>query len=155
MSAEVADVNHEPYFENETEHELIVPSTQTEISEFEHRVTRHETIHDMEGFYWLLCWLCISFTGPGKRVDIRMESSNDQALGTIIEDLFEGDSFKVNVASKRLIITNRAKFQKRILNHMQAYFHPRDWSLVTVIKLYLSNFVLNFLPAYLPSCQLM
>lgn len=113
MSAEISDVNHRPYFPNRIGGGVI-----------KHTVTRHETIHDMEGFFWILCWLCISYTGPGTRVVFEKEDGVDHYLMKTIKKLFDGEDFDGNGDAKRLIIKNVDEFQQSIADHIQAYFHP-------------------------------
>lgn len=67
MSAEISDVTHSPYFQNTAPRGIILPSAEKKIPKSEHTVTRHEIILDIEGFFWIVCWLCISCTGPGAR----------------------------------------------------------------------------------------
>lgn len=124
MSAEISDVTHDPYFPKTADQAIIYPSAEKKIPESKHIVARHETIHDMEGFFWILCWLCISFTGPGARVVFEKEDDIDQHLMMTIKKLFDGEDFDANSDAKRLVITAQYHFQQKILNNMQMYFHP-------------------------------
>lgn len=124
MSAEISDVTHDPYFPKTADQAIIYPSAEKKIPESKHIVARHETIHDMEGFFWILCWLCISFTGPGARVVFEKEDDIDQHLMMTIKKLFDGEDFDANSDAKRLVITAQYHFQQKILNNMQTYFHP-------------------------------
>lgn len=76
--------------------------------------------------------MCISFTGPGTRVVLDQTSSDNRFLKTVIEKLFEGESFQANSTHKRLIIKCPDDFQGEIIDNMQVYFHPLANALINL-----------------------
>lgn len=133
MSAELSDSDHEPYWSHDTEVDLFAPRKKG-VPRVAYQVNRHEPIHDLEAFFWILCWLCISYSGPGRRVVLKQESPEDIRLRNIIKKLFDGAHPGHNAEAKRNIITGDAVFQRNILDHIQPYFSPIHG---TIVDLYL------------------
>lgn len=132
MSAELADSDHKPYWTHGPSATLF--AHRKGVPRVTYKVNRHEPIHNLEAFFWILCWLCISYNGPGRRVVLNKKSSEDKRLKNIIYKLFDGDHAGHNVEAKRNIITRDLVFERNILDNIQPYFlliHD------TIIELYL------------------
>lgn len=108
MSAELSDFFHVPYF-SEVDGGPPAPI-----------VVRHDLIHDMEAMFWLLCWLSITFAGPGRPIAPKPEDF----VTFVRHELFDGIVFQANAMAKRVVIASAGDFRQRILDLVQPYFQP-------------------------------
>ncbi|KAL1742625.1 hypothetical protein HDZ31DRAFT_42849 [Schizophyllum fasciatum] len=91
----------------------------------------HDALHDMESFFWVLLYLCITRSGPGNQRrsklfgDIEAQPDPDQAaeLQATVHAYFDG-SWEEIARSKRELFENSECFEARVLRHVHPYFDP-------------------------------
>lgn len=91
----------------------------------------HDAIHDMESFFWVLLFLCITCAGPGggRREELRGELADvaderqEQVgqLREVVDCLFEGDLATIASYKERLF-QEPQDFETQIFGHIHPYF---------------------------------
>ncbi|KAI0792041.1 hypothetical protein C8Q75DRAFT_754229 [Abortiporus biennis] len=86
---------------------------------------KHAPIHDLESFFWLLCWICLTREGPSTSRQRKPKSStSDRNLARIIEEVFDQQDFQKLATKKRDLFSSNALFRKEILQNFAPYFAP-------------------------------
>src|ERR1700676_4542455 len=83
----------------------------------EKKVPVHNAAHDLEGFFWVLAWLCLSRDGPARRRSELLPDHKDpqqESFRTAFAKTFEADD-DVLVLTKQRIFTMRSTFVESIL----------------------------------------
>ncbi|TCD63615.1 hypothetical protein EIP91_005166 [Steccherinum ochraceum] len=85
------------------------------------RVGIHSAIHDMEAFFWVLLYLCLTYEGPGKRVQ-----EPDPDTKNLLRDTFETRDTARLAQEKAAFFTkpNGAAKMDDCLRHIQGHFKP-------------------------------
>ncbi|KAI8968734.1 hypothetical protein BD414DRAFT_532224 [Trametes punicea] len=94
----------------------------------------HDAVHDMESFFWVLLYLCLTRSGPGGgrreelKVDIEEMSDSDERtrivqLRRIVFSFFDGDIATL-AWNKRQLLEQWTAFESEILVHVHEYFAP-------------------------------
>ncbi|KAI8968745.1 hypothetical protein BD414DRAFT_582045 [Trametes punicea] len=94
----------------------------------------HDAVHDMESFFWILLYLCLTRLGPGGsrrkelKVDIEEMSDSDERtrivrLRRIVFSFFDGDIATL-AWNKRQLLEEWTAFESEILIHVHEYFAP-------------------------------
>ncbi|THH12839.1 hypothetical protein EW146_g7317 [Bondarzewia mesenterica] len=107
MSAELASSRHDPY--------------EVGNDSFP-KVTRHELVHDLESFFWVLCWICICRKGPGTHRFLTVNDSEE--CKEAVSNLFETESTRLNAMAKTQIMEKESRFGSDILKSFSPYFEP-------------------------------
>ncbi|CCM06880.1 uncharacterized protein FIBRA_09189 [Fibroporia radiculosa] len=85
---------------------------------------RHDAIHDMESFLWVLVYICLSRDGPAHRRRELWDNSEDaEPLRDNWRALFEGE---FGYLAKRTLIDNRGEFKLCVLNFLPDYYKPLE-----------------------------
>src|ERR1700676_5051749 len=83
----------------------------------EKKVPVHNAAHDLEGFFWVLAWLCLSRDGPARRRSELLPDNNDpqqEPFRTVFARIFEaGDD--VLALTKQRMFTTSGYFVKSVL----------------------------------------
>lgn len=82
----------------------------------------HDAVHDLESFFWVLCWLVTKYRGPGL---------DNPAFHDVARMFFEASRERMG-RSKRMIMCEENALENHILPHIQVFFDPLR---TTVIKL--------------------
>ncbi|TFY71304.1 hypothetical protein EVG20_g1698 [Dentipellis fragilis] len=93
---------------------------QTETGELRQFSEDHSAIHDLESFWWILLYICLSRNGPGgAQRDELFQQRDEEALwlGNIVDCLFETKDEYVRRMNKVELFTN--------LDHLQSFIIPR------------------------------
>ncbi|KAI0329144.1 hypothetical protein GY45DRAFT_1418167 [Cubamyces sp. BRFM 1775] len=107
----------------------------------------HDAIHDMESFFWVLLYLCITRAGPGgerrndlicKLDEIPVEQKMQVApLHDLVHCLFDGDMAKI-ASHKKDLFEQPQNFEEQVLCHIHPYFEVlkptlrRWWNLLVL-----------------------
>ncbi len=97
----------------------------------------HRVLHDMESFFWVLVYICLTREGPGgaRRGDL----SKNEALMMVVYHLFDSPDKENLAESKRSMFAHPDHFEKFVLCHLTKYFEPlRDlllkwWHLLVLL----------------------
>ncbi|TFY75438.1 hypothetical protein EWM64_g8575 [Hericium alpestre] len=90
----------------------------------------HGAVHDLESFFWVLCWLCVAREGPGRARHFSADGLNEEQkaqamqIQTAIALTFEQKSITGIADRKKNILTEMGGFTKFILNSFTPYFKP-------------------------------
>jgi hypothetical protein len=88
----------------------------------------HNSVHDLEGFFWVLVWLCLSRDGPTRRRSELLPDNNDpqqEQFRTVFARTFEaGDD--VLALTKQRMFTTPGYFVKSILRNVSSYCKPLE-----------------------------
>ncbi|KAJ3491172.1 hypothetical protein NLI96_g892 [Meripilus lineatus] len=89
----------------------------------------HRPIHDMESFFWLLCWICMSRRGPStSREGISLgvdknEAERDELAKQAVKWLFDCP-METCANRKRKVLTIDTDFNRCVIQHLAPYFLP-------------------------------
>ena len=86
----------------------------------------HSSVHDLEGFFWVLVWLYLSRDSPAQRYHGLLPDNKDpqqRLLRIAFTSLFEG-SDSVLAFAKHQVFTMRSEFSKDVLRHISTYCNP-------------------------------
>ncbi|CCM06612.1 uncharacterized protein FIBRA_08891 [Fibroporia radiculosa] len=87
---------------------------------------RHDAIHDLESFLWVLVYICLSRDGPAhRRREIWDNSKETQLLRDNWRALFEGENLLL-AERKQTLIRNRDDFAFRVLRFLPVYYKPLE-----------------------------
>ncbi|KAA1473322.1 hypothetical protein DENSPDRAFT_839781 [Dentipellis sp. KUC8613] len=88
----------------------------------------HSAIHDLESFFWVLLYLCVTRKGPGgARRDelIRNEQdTNTQAIHSVVYCLFDSDKEATLADNKELFFESPGDLNEYIFPCFHPYFEP-------------------------------
>lgn len=86
----------------------------------------HSFVHDLEGFFWVLVWLCLSRDGPACRWCELLPDNQDpqqKLLCIAFTDLFE-ENDKVLALTKQWMFIERPYFYNDVLGNISVYCTP-------------------------------
>ncbi|KAI0792062.1 hypothetical protein C8Q75DRAFT_890210 [Abortiporus biennis] len=88
----------------------------------------HSPIHDLESFFWLLCWICLTRSGPSTsrlgELDVK-SNKDDQKIALLIHDLFrEEDMIKLGENKRKYFVNS--KYFAELLASLSPYFADFD-----------------------------
>ncbi|TFY75196.1 hypothetical protein EWM64_g8813, partial [Hericium alpestre] len=85
-------------------------------------VVEHDAVHDLESFFWVLCWICMARDGPGKpRVFDPAEMTVPQQW---LIKIFEQRNCTNIALQKKELISSPETFQSGVLDSFSPYFEP-------------------------------
>ncbi|TFY78658.1 hypothetical protein EWM64_g5356 [Hericium alpestre] len=85
-------------------------------------LVKHDAVHDLESFFWVLCWICMAREGPAKpRVFNPTEMTPPRQW---LIKIFEQRNSTNLALQKKEIISSPKKFKSRILDSFSPYFKP-------------------------------
>ncbi|KAI0058868.1 hypothetical protein BV25DRAFT_1829618 [Artomyces pyxidatus] len=89
-----------------------------------HRI-RHDFVHDLESFFWLMCWMGLSREGPGcRRMDWpRCLSSTDVDVRRVLKSAFEAKHADL-IGSQKALYFQSTENIKNLLSMFTSYFSP-------------------------------
>ncbi|KAL4242321.1 hypothetical protein ABKN59_012031 [Abortiporus biennis] len=104
------------------------PNAKNEANTDAHQKTTapiyHSPIHDLESFFWLLCWICITRSGPSTsrlgQLDVKF-NKDDQKIALLNHDLFEEEDMVKLGNNKRRYFTN-TEFMNELVDCFSPYF---------------------------------
>lgn len=87
---------------------------------------KHDIVHDLESFFWVLCWLCVSYEGPSTR---RTQAwDEDETLTTnlkqAIRKTFESPDAVVLASQKTALLIHSDPDDSKLDTWCTPYFHP-------------------------------
>ncbi|KAI0313613.1 hypothetical protein OF83DRAFT_519644 [Amylostereum chailletii] len=87
---------------------------------------KHHPIHDLEGLFWVTCFLCMSRDGPARSLNPAPGSvtAEQQLALKSLDTHFLFDSVEQMMVAKKLLIQMPNEFSQNILAHVQPYFQP-------------------------------
>ncbi|KAI0038747.1 hypothetical protein FA95DRAFT_1528972 [Auriscalpium vulgare] len=84
---------------------------------------RHNFIHDLESYMWVLCWIGLCREGPGKeRILKNMSKSERDAWQAALRRNFEHLESDVIANAKHFLISDRDEFHDSVLKLFSPYF---------------------------------
>ncbi|OSD08224.1 hypothetical protein PYCCODRAFT_1462501 [Trametes coccinea BRFM310] len=89
----------------------------------------HDAIHDMESFFWVLLYLCMTRSGPGgvRREELIGEldavPAEIEELRTIVYCFFDGSLERI-ARNKKQAFEDYKSFEPLVLRHIHPYFEP-------------------------------
>ncbi|KAI9065058.1 hypothetical protein FKP32DRAFT_1602608 [Trametes sanguinea] len=93
----------------------------------------HDAIHDMESFFWVLLYLCMTCSGPGGvrreelvgELDAELDADSAEVLElrTIVYCFFDGSLERI-ARNKKRAFENHQSFEPLVLRHVHPYFEP-------------------------------
>ena len=89
----------------------------------------HTAIHDMESFFWVLLYICLTRCGPGgyRRKELSngwpLNTMEDKRLASVVSRLFGGDRPTLRV-NKNLLFDQQEDLELHILPSIHPYFEP-------------------------------
>jgi hypothetical protein len=87
---------------------------------------QHDAVHDLEAFFWVLVWFCMSRDGPAtRRVELLAESRDSSYLRTAFVDLFEADDGGLASNKERMFLA-KIHFEATVLPNMSGYCEPLE-----------------------------
>ena len=89
----------------------------------------HSAIHDMESFFWVLLYLCLTRKGPGgaRREEFSLgfvASDNAAHLRGIVYCLFDSDDESILTGNKLFLMENPKDLEGVLFPRFHPYFHP-------------------------------
>ncbi|KAI0924833.1 hypothetical protein AcW2_010357 [Taiwanofungus camphoratus] len=85
---------------------------------------KHDFIHDLESFFWVLVWLCMSRSGPARRrEELITPNFKDDEFCKTFKQLFEG-SDDVLVLMKSLVLKHGGDFDSVVIVHVTDWCEP-------------------------------
>ncbi|TFY81315.1 hypothetical protein EWM64_g2696 [Hericium alpestre] len=87
----------------------------------------HSAIHDLESFFWVLVYLCLTRKGPGgaRREELCTRNPTEkraQALHVIVYCLFDSDDDRTLTRNKKRLFEKPDDFEDLIMGHFHPYF---------------------------------
>ncbi|TRM67376.1 hypothetical protein BD626DRAFT_395870 [Schizophyllum amplum] len=103
------------------------------------RSVLHDAIHDIESFFWVLLYLCITRSGPGgdRREDLDSdiaqvpevkERERMEHLRRVVHCFFDGDTPTL-AKNKKMLFEEGVTFETEVLIHIHPYFKPLEKTL--------------------------
>ncbi|KAH9847679.1 hypothetical protein C2E23DRAFT_863190 [Lenzites betulinus] len=102
----------------------------------------HDAIHDMESFFWVFLYICITRSGPGgdrqKELTEDFKAASEPSrtqileLRRVVHCFFDGGLDIITRNKKELFERSRNEFEMHLLLHIYSYFEPlkpvlRQW----------------------------
>ncbi len=85
----------------------------------------HNAIHDMESFFWVLIYICLTRNGPGgkRRPELTLPGPGGRsALYNMIQKVFENANLSDLALQRENLVMDLLLFKQDILNHFHPYF---------------------------------
>ena len=89
----------------------------------------HNAIHDMESFFWVLVYICLTRNGPGgkRRPElVPPKPGGRSSLYDMIQKVFENANLSDLALQRQNLVMNLPLFKQAILNHFHPYFGPLE-----------------------------
>ncbi|TFY81590.1 hypothetical protein EWM64_g2420 [Hericium alpestre] len=92
----------------------------------------HDAVHDLESFFWVLCWLCVAREGPGRARHFNTDGLSEEQVAEAIQihdtvvAAFEQKSTSGIATRKHNILVEMGSFTSTILNSFTPYFEPLE-----------------------------
>ncbi|KAF8344955.1 hypothetical protein F5887DRAFT_236522 [Amanita rubescens] len=89
----------------------------------------HNVIHDMESFFWVLVYICLTRNGPGGKRRTELTSPKPggrSALYNTIQKVFENVNLSDLALQRQNLVMDLLLFKQDILNHFHPYFGPLE-----------------------------
>ena len=85
----------------------------------------HDAVHDIESFFWVLVYICITRQGPGDVLRKELEQENEEynGLRRVVHFLFESDT-NTMAANKGEMFTHASHLEEYMLDNFHNYFQP-------------------------------
>ena len=87
----------------------------------------HNAIHDMESFFWVLVYICLTRNGPGgkRRPELMPPKPGGRSpLYNTIQKVFENVNLSDLALQRQNLVMDLLLFNQDILNHFHPYFEP-------------------------------
>ncbi|TFY73880.1 hypothetical protein EWM64_g10132, partial [Hericium alpestre] len=88
----------------------------------------HDAVHDLESFFWVFCWLCMTREGPGKKREFKRGTLSPEALVEAQNAqvaIFETFENGYNTPEKKKdLMTSESTFEEKIIASFTPYFGP-------------------------------
>jgi len=81
----------------------------------------HQPHHDLESFFYVLLWSCITFVGPAER-SAGVPTINEKTTPLVLWANIDGRNFLDVGSIKRDMMTDAERFQTDLLDNFQPYF---------------------------------
>lgn len=89
------------------------------------RGVKHQPIHDLESFFWVLCWLCIYRDGPAhERSNWGVSNDSATKLQQALADVFETTDLLTVAEAKRGLMKSEALFETTLLKNFTDFCAP-------------------------------
>ncbi|KAA1475414.1 hypothetical protein DENSPDRAFT_424375 [Dentipellis sp. KUC8613] len=84
----------------------------------------HNALHDLESFFWVLLYLCLTRKGPGgaRRDDLLDDENFNKDLYAIVYCLFDADDDAVLNANKKKLFTKFEHMKQIVIPQLHPYF---------------------------------
>ncbi|TFY78655.1 hypothetical protein EWM64_g5355 [Hericium alpestre] len=86
----------------------------------------HDAVHDLESFFWVFCWLCMTREGPGKKREFKRGTLSPEALVEAQNAqvaIFETFENGYNTPEKKKdLMTSKSTFEEKIIASFTPYF---------------------------------
>ena len=89
----------------------------------------HNAIHDIESFFWVLVYICLTRNGPGgkRRPELTLPKPGGRsALYNTIQKVFENANLSDLTLRRENLVMDLLLFKQDILNHFHPYFGPLE-----------------------------
>jgi hypothetical protein len=88
----------------------------------------HSSVHDLEGFFWVLVGLCLSRDGPTRRRSELLPDNNDlqhEPFRTVFARTFEAGDDVLALTKQRMFVTS-GYFVRSVLRNVPPYCQPLE-----------------------------
>lgn len=87
---------------------------------------KHDIVHDLESFFWVLCWLCVSYEGPSTRRTTAWpeDEASTACLKKEIWDTFESTDPTSLASQKRGLLIHSDPDGSVLVRWCTPYFYP-------------------------------
>ncbi|KAA1475872.1 hypothetical protein DENSPDRAFT_853289 [Dentipellis sp. KUC8613] len=86
---------------------------------------KHDAIHDLESFFWVLCWICLTREGPGRSRETWSDSpAQTNAMKAVIKDVYEKGDPAALANEKLKLLGSAGNWTNIIWRSTAPYFHP-------------------------------
>ncbi|KAL4243383.1 hypothetical protein ABKN59_011329 [Abortiporus biennis] len=103
---------------------LLPATTPVEVVPEPADIIYHQPVHDLESFFWLLCWICVTREGPSTRRDLDIKNKEHRPVIRIIHQLFEEESMTILGSNKRKVFKLYDTFETTVIDNFTPYFRP-------------------------------
>ncbi|KAI0792165.1 hypothetical protein C8Q75DRAFT_864673 [Abortiporus biennis] len=83
----------------------------------------HQPVHDLESFFWLLCWICVTRAGPSTGREYDLNSEKDLSAIDLVKNLFEEENMVTLGNNKRDLFQSPSLFGCTIKETVTPYFN--------------------------------
>jgi len=99
----------------------------------------HDAVHDIESFFWVLVYICLTRQGPGnvRRKELEQENEEYNGLRRVVHFLFDSD-MNTMAANKREIFIHPDYLEEYVLDNFHDYFQPlrelvKEWHRLLIL----------------------